>query len=394
VDVGSARLSLYAPRDGAYALWARVWFDDKCGNSFGCRLAGQAFGNFSDSDNLFCQWHWLPLYADGKASIALNAGFHSLHLEAWEDGVYLDRFALLPEGIKPEILPDPPAARWDPSLPLSLSISAEYQAQPRDTEQTIVVWVRRHAPSIKGGAVEIHPPPGFTVTGPAKADVAFGHGNPLARASFMLSLPPKAAAGEDWLRAVYRDAAGASVEYAIILGASFDWLATQPLDPADPLARKLANVAGSGAAKYVRRHWSPLPLPAYDPYRRLDLERAFGQLENKVIYLCSDIEVLEAGTYLALLTADDAAHVYLDDKPIIAQIPGGPGEGRLVQAPVSIDAGKHRIFVRLLQGHGADPDGPDAGRHTFNHCNFKLLLRRSRHEPAPAIRGLPHPLRP
>ncbi|MCX7935091.1 MAG: hypothetical protein N3A66_07510, partial [Planctomycetota bacterium] len=174
--------------------------------------------------------------------------------------------------------------------------------------------------------------------------------------------------------------------------AAFDWLTTKPLAPDQPLARKLADVAMSGAAKYLRRDWSPLPLSAYDPYRRLDLERAFGQLEDKVIYLCADLEAGEDGIYLALLTADDAAQVYLDDRPIIAQAPGGPGEGRLVQAPVSIAKGKHRLFVRLIQGPGADPMGPDAGRHTFNHCNFKLLLRRSRHEPAPAIRGLPHPL--
>ena len=70
---------------------------------------------------------------------------------------------------------------------------------------------------------------------------------------------------------------------------------------------------------------------------------------------------------------------------------GGPGEGRLIQKPIPIRAGRHRLLAQLYQADFADPVGADAGRHTYNNCNFKLLLRKSLHQPAPEIRGLPRP---
>ncbi len=392
VDIGTARFSLFLPADGPGSVWARVYLDDKCGNSFGLWVDGKAFRNFRDRRNVFGRWHWLHLKHGKQPSVEMKAGFHPARLEAWEDGVYIDKFALLPAGQRPEALPDPPAMRWDPGLAPAVSFAPERQAQSRGTTQVVVVWIRRSRPDVRRGTVTLHAPPPFAVKGTARTTVAFEAGNPLARTSFCLHLPAHATAGEGWLRAVYADETGRTIEGRMILGAQFDWLTTGPLAPDSSLDCKLREGAAAGPDRYVRSDWKPYPEDGYDAYRRLTPEDAFGQLRDRVIYLCADLEATKDCTILGLLTADDTARVYLDDELVIAQPRKGPGEGRLVQKRFPVAKGRHRLFVRLRKADKPDPRGPKAGRHSFNHCTFKLLLRRSRHQPAPEIRGLPHPL--
>lgn len=393
VDIGSARFSLFAPKDGRYTVWSRVYLDDKCGNSFGFWLGRNKLTNFPDKDNTLDQWHWLPLNMGKESALKLKAGFHPVRLMAWEDAVYIDRFALVPEGMRPDELPEAAAVRWDPALSGSISFSPERQAQSRGTTQTVVVWLRRATPELTEGTLALSVPEPFRVEGASVTHVRFEQGNPLARTSFLLRLPADAVAGEGLLRAVYTDVNGDQVEGAMILGAQFDWLTTGPLEPDCALDRRLSNVAGTGRQKYRKENWTPYPENGYDSYRRLTPESAWGNLRDKIIYLCADIEVDDSGEYMGLLTSDDQSSVYLDDRLLIAQQKGGPGEGRLVMQPLRLEEGKHRLFVRWTQADFADPKGPDAGRHSFNNCSFKLLLRRDRHRHAPEIRGLPHPLR-
>ncbi|MCJ8329173.1 MAG: hypothetical protein HRT89_16670 [Lentisphaeria bacterium] len=52
---------------------------------------------------------------------------------------------------------------------------------------------------------------------------------------------------------------------------------------------------------FERSIWIPYPVKDHDEYRHLNLEKAWGQLQDKAIYLTCEIDVEETGDYLALL---------------------------------------------------------------------------------------------
>jgi len=393
VDVGTARFPIWVPRDGNYRLWARVYLRDKCSNSFGIYVGGKQFTNFSDRETPLADWSWLPLRHGAADVVRFTKGSHRARLEAWEDGVYIDRFALLPPARRPGDSEPPSAVRWDASFRHSLSLSVEAQSQCRGTTQAVTVWVRRSTPELTGGVVRLEAPEAFRIVGSDRATIRFDEGNPLCRTSFLLELPADAVVGEGSLRADYTDESGTVVEGEMILGGQFDWLTTGPLAYADELRRKLSG-RRTVSDEELAADFSPYPITGYDAYRRLDLEKAYGQLLDRYVYLACDIEVTDEGAYMALLTADDTAYVYIDGVLVISQPEKGPGEGRMVTRPVQLAEGRHRIFVQLYQIAKPDPVGPGALRMSPNHCNFKLLLRESRHRPATAIRGLPYRPRP
>jgi hypothetical protein len=394
VDIGKARLSCVIAESGPYRVWARVYLDDKCGNSFGFELAGQALGGFSDHHDVLGQWHWLMLTPTerGTPDLFLQKGIHPIRLEAWEDAVYIDKFAVLRPGDDPSRYDARTNHHWLPGAGADVSLAPEWQAQPRGTRQRLAVWVLRPTPTLTGGTVTLTLPPPFQIASANPTQVLFAPGQPLARTSFEIELPADAVGGEVLLRAVFlpegaADSAAAT-EAQILLGAQYDWLTTGPLAPED--RRHLALSAATRLTdEQLRTGWSRYPLTGYDPYRRLTPESAYGQLQNRYLYFCTDIEVGHAGNYVALLTADDEATVWLDGTELVSQPRPGPAEGRLVMQPVRLEAGRHRLLARLFQADFADVDGPSASRHTQNNCAFKLLLRRDRHEPVPEIRGLP-----
>ena len=389
VDIGTARFSLFAPSDGHYQLWSRVYLSDKCGNSFRIWVDGKQLANFPNWHSILDRWHWLPLRYGNSSALYYAAGFHAARLQAREDAVYIDKFAFLPAGKKPGDAAGRPVARWDPSLRTSISFAVDRQAQSRGTTQRVVAWVRRNSPALEGGTVQLDVPLPFRIEGPSTKAVEFEKGDPLAMASFRVHLPRGVSVGEDVMRATYSDANGERFEGRMILGGQYDWLCTGPLSPEDPFQKRLGKKANLDDAS-LRTGWRPYPERGYDRYRRLDMEQAYGQLRNKFIYLYCDIEVTREDDYLALLTADDTATVFIDGSPAIAQPANGPAEGRLVMKRIHLTVGRHRLFVRLYQADFADPVGINRDRHNWNHCAFKFLLRKDRHTPAASIRGLPH----
>ena len=388
VDVGTARFNLFVPQAGDYRLWARVYLDDKCGNSFGVWMGDTRLQNFSDSQNVMGRWHWLPLASQAQQHVHLAAGSHRLRLEAWEDGVFIDKFVLLPTGRTPDKLSAEPPVVWDQSLNSSISFNLENQSQSRGTTQFVTVWVRRNNPDLTEGTVALRVPAPFEIVGESRNRIRFSAGNPLCRTSFRLHLPADAIAGEGMLAAVYTDVNGEIVEGRIILGGQYAWLYAGPFKPTDPAHAALAAKT-SVTDEELKNVWKLYPQRGYDAYRRLNFESAFGQLRNVSLYLVSDILVEEEADYLALLTADDKAYVYIDGEPVISQPEGGPGEGRMVARPVHLAKGRRRVFVRHYQADFDDPTGPDSPRHSQNHCNLKFLLRQERHKPAETIKGLP-----
>ncbi len=393
VDIGRARLSCVIAEAGEYRVWARVYFDDKCGNSFGFELAGQKFGGFSDYHDILGDWHWLLLTPVGRQvpEIFLERGVHAVRLEAWEDAVYIDQIAVLKAKDDPRRYAGATNHYWLPEAVPAVSLAPEWQAQLRGSRQRLAVWVLRPSPTMASGTVTLTVAPPFKITSFASTQVVFAPGQPLGRTSFEIELPAAAVGGEIAVQArfvpVGEDETAAS-EAQIILGAQFDWLTTGPLSPTDELHLALAK-GPRLSDDQLREGWFRYPATGYDPYRRLIPEAAWGELQNQYMYFCADIEVAEAGTYMALLNSDDSSTVWMDGVELVSQPRNGPAEGRLVMQPVKLEAGRHRLLAQLFQADLADAQGNDASRQNQNHCAFKLLLRRSRHQFAPEIRGLP-----
>jgi hypothetical protein len=207
---------------------------------------------------------------------------------------------------------------------------------------------------------------------------------------FRISLPKGPVAGEGIIKAVYTDITGTEIKGQMILGAHPEWLSTGPLSPYDPLHQKLRN-AKTVSDEDLKAEWKPFPLKGYDPYRRLNMEYAYGQLTNKYIYLCADIHVNEFGRYTGLLTVDDTGTVYINGKRAMTQYEHGMAEGRLMIRSMKMSKGRKRIFIRMYQSDREDPSGPDRDRHAWNNCAVKWLLRKSRHEHSEQIKWLSTP---
>ena len=94
VMTGKAVYSVEIPADAEYTLWARVWWDGECGNSFTVAfddLPGFIFGE----DATYKVWHWVkyPMSRTAKP-IRLTKGKHTLTFNNREDGVCLDQILL------------------------------------------------------------------------------------------------------------------------------------------------------------------------------------------------------------------------------------------------------------------------------------------------------------
>ncbi len=387
VDIGSASLPFTLKRDGEYQLWLRGWFADKCGNSTGIAIDGRALGvNFPDWEKTrFRTWYW----ERAVTSVHLAAGRHTLELTAWEDGVSIDKYALLPAGetFDPE---HPPALAplYAPDRPGSISITADMQLQPRGTTQRLTVWVRRPCPEMEGGTIQLLLEPPWEAVHGGEADVAFAAGTPVAKATFLVQVPSDAPGGEREITAEFTSQEGKRLATGrLILGVPYDWHATGPLKPDAPLCRQLLGLTRLTPETRDLSAWHRYPNAGYDRYRRLDFEKAYGQQDDAYIFLCTRIDVAETGDYVSLLTLDDSGFVFINGQRIAGREGGGMAEGRLQTAPVRLEAGRHDVFAWVSQRPGPDQYLENGLSYKPNHWAFKWLLRRARHLAAPGITG-------
>jgi hypothetical protein len=94
VEKGKAVYSLDIPADADYVLWARVYWDDECGNSFTVAVGDQPGFVFGE-DATYKAWHWVKYPVSRTAKpIRLTKGKHSLTFHNREDGVRVDQILL------------------------------------------------------------------------------------------------------------------------------------------------------------------------------------------------------------------------------------------------------------------------------------------------------------
>ena len=389
VDIGTATFSFSVSRDGPYQIWLRCWLKNKCGNSTGIRIDGTPIGAFSDRTDVFNVWHWRPV----AGRQWLRRGRHRFDITAFEDAVFLDKFALTPAGVRFDVRkPPPPNPLYGFGASCSLSFTTECQSQPRDTAQTITVWVRRNSLDIGRGEVRLEVPAPFEVVSDQAVAVEFEQDMPIASAPFRVAVAADAVGGEVQAEAWFEVDGKPEGKSILFLGVTHDWYTTGPLNPRGAKARNLMRKRKLDEND-LRHGWTPYPAKGYDRYRRFAFEQAYGETQDKVVFLVTEIEVAEGGKYLSLLTLDDYGYVYVGGQRIAGRAPTMClGEGRMLMDRCRVKPGRHQVFLWVCQAAFADPRGHDAGRHSFNNWVCKWLLRRGRHRIAGDVRGIPFQL--
>jgi hypothetical protein len=389
VDIGKAYYTFTLSRAGPYQVWCRAWFPDKCGNNSLLHLDERWLqwrdaGN-DDRADLLRAWHWKRL----EREVDLAAGRHTLTITAGDDGPLYDKLAVLPvgESFNPD-QPPPLLGLYEGAVPTAVSLSCEWQCQSRGSTQSLTAWVRRNRPDLLRGTVALTVPPPFRLLSPATVDVEFATPSPIASAAFQVELPAGCSGGEAEVVATFAAAGEADASGTLVLGVNHDWYTTGPLAPADPRARTLVAKTDLLPGE-LKDGWQRYPESGYDRYRRLDFEMAYGQQQDRVVFLYTEIEVGRAGDYVSLLTLDDNGYVFIDGQRLAGRQQPDVGEGWLMVDKVHLSQGRHRVFAWVYQADVPEPSGPDAGRHSPNHWVFKWLLRAALHRPAPQIHSVP-----
>jgi hypothetical protein len=238
------------------------------------------------------------------------------------------------------------------------------------------------------GTEHLAVPAPFVVVGSADAEVEFRAQAPIAGAAFSVQEPPGAVGGEGVAEATFQAEGEPAVTGSMVLGVNPDWYTTGPLDPRGAQARALRQKTAL-TPEDLRQGWQRYPEAGYDRYRRLEFEMAYGDQQDKVIFLTTEIEVGRGGDYVSLLTLDDNGYVFIDGQRVAGRSEPDVGEGWLMVQKATLTPGRHRVFAWVYQADFPDPGGSDAGRHTPNHWVFKWLLREALHRPAPDIRTVP-----
>ncbi|HCE46508.1 MAG TPA: hypothetical protein DET40_23430 [Lentisphaeria bacterium] len=86
---GSAKYKINLKEDGVYYLWARCWWIDSCGNSFGVKI-GDKPEFIMGNDGTYKSWHWIK----AKVSIKLDKGVYDLVIDNREDGIKIDQILI------------------------------------------------------------------------------------------------------------------------------------------------------------------------------------------------------------------------------------------------------------------------------------------------------------
>ena len=91
---GKAVYTVDIPADADYTLWARVYWEGECSNSFTVSFDDQP-GFLFGEDATYKVWHWVKYPVSRTAKpIRLTKGKHTLTFLNREDGVCLDQILL------------------------------------------------------------------------------------------------------------------------------------------------------------------------------------------------------------------------------------------------------------------------------------------------------------
>lgn len=86
---GHAKYKINLKEDGTYYFWARCWWLDSCGNSFGIKI-GDNPEFIMGNDGTYKSWHWI----NSKVRLKLDKGVYDLEVVNREDGIKIDQILI------------------------------------------------------------------------------------------------------------------------------------------------------------------------------------------------------------------------------------------------------------------------------------------------------------
>lgn len=399
IDIGEAHYPLLVPRTGSYRLWARMWFTDKCGDSYFARfddgpkrLMDHPYVNAPRSE--WRQWIWL---ADYLEPVHLEAGMHTLHIQVREDGIRIDQFCLLRDGATAPIGQAPLPVNYDPlAFAADGADIALYNGSLVISEDGVcsgAVWVMRLGTAPLAGTLEVVVPGGAVTAGgpdeaerkpaaepgtPLRLPVDFAETGRVFAADFTLRFHKTVPCSEYVLTARFLPAGGGAPRAVRrILCKPWPWQIAGPLVEAQNLTALLGDRDVS---------WREFPASAlYERFGTMDFLKPFGKDARSRVFLRSRLRCEVEGEYLWLLNSDDHAAVWLDGREALVNPRNKPAEGFLTRARIRLSVGEHVVVAAVWQ---SDLKSGDLFADSQNQWRFRLRVRQDDHEPA-SVAGVP-----
>lgn len=92
-DTGSATVNVEVPKEGRYAIWARMYYEHLDANSFWLRIDDQRAIKVGNEDDGYDQWKWVG-WQDGNTGdrivVDLDQGSHSIQILGREEGARIE----------------------------------------------------------------------------------------------------------------------------------------------------------------------------------------------------------------------------------------------------------------------------------------------------------------
>jgi hypothetical protein len=374
IDIGRSDYPLVIPRDGRYRLWTRAWWMDKCGNSFNAWFDHGKTTKFNDADKLkgpYRRWAWF----ERSKPVHLTAGVHTLHVQAREDGIRIDQFALLPDGERPE--EGPATVNYEPLALLphpELALSRGSRIIHDDGHLHATAWILRggHKPLTTQLRLEAA---GGRLSCAGVLPITIPKDERVQEVDFTVTYPPDAPRKEYVIQASLRQEGQQSQQARrLIVRRPWHWRIAGPF----PRQRTREDVLLDPNVE-----WRSYPAEKlFDPYGRMDFESVFGNGTTGWVYLKARVRSEEEGPLLWLLNSDDSSRVWLDDELVLHNPRNAPSAAFLTRARRTIPPGDHIIVAECYQ-----KEFPDGNIHhaTQNYWLFRLRVRRSEHEPADLV---------
>ena len=383
LNIGRVSYPIHVPKAGRYRLWARMWFMDKCGDSFWYWIDhGRRYEvNQGYPDPNPRQWRNWVWFADYRRSLRLTAGTHMVHVEAREDGVRFDQFCMVREGANPPArYQGPYAANQVPARlaadGIDVSISRDGIAVGEGGLIRGSVFVVRRGNGPRVGVLEIDPADG-ELASPERIPVLFDGEQRLVRKDFKLTFPANSPCSERLIAArLSPKPAGESAQRQIIVTKPWPWQLAGPFSYKHRHAKPDFNVTG----------WKKAPLAMHDPYGLMDFQQVFGRTASGVVLLRTRIKCDQDGEYVWYLNSDDESKVWMDGELVIQNNYNLPASQLLIRRRVRVSKGVHLIEAAIWQ-EGFD-QLPHIYTDTQNYWQFRLRVRKNPVTPAP-IQGIP-----
>ncbi|MFA6291537.1 MAG: hypothetical protein WC637_07130 [Victivallales bacterium] len=86
---GLAKYKINLKEEGTYYFWARCWWLDSCGNSFGVKI-GDKPEFITGNDGTYKSWHWVQ----AKIRLMLEKGVYDIEIGNREDGIKIDQILI------------------------------------------------------------------------------------------------------------------------------------------------------------------------------------------------------------------------------------------------------------------------------------------------------------